>query len=165
MATAAAKVSNCLSGVGVSVGPAQTVAGTAAPGATITVRPGQTFEITESGPDDYDLDLTCAIGETSQDGPTIMIPPGSTATCTATNAFTTPTPTPTGSPTSTPTPPPSLSPTPPPYPSPSSKPPLPVTSGPGLAAPVAGTMLLVAGTILFVAARRRYGPRHRTNRQ
>jgi hypothetical protein len=68
--------------------PTQTVQGAAAPGNSVNVRPGQEYLITESPQPGYELaSLVCTIGGTTQPGPTLTIPPGYNASCTATNRY------------------------------------------------------------------------------
>jgi hypothetical protein len=70
--------------------PSATIHGAAAPGTTVTVRPGQTYQLTETGATHYQLaSFVCSVagGEPSS-GTTVTIPAGNTAlNCTATNAY------------------------------------------------------------------------------
>lgn len=64
--------------------------GAAAPGSTVTVRPGQTYQVTETGAGHYQLEsFVCAVeGGQPSSGTTLTIPAGNAAVgCTATNAF------------------------------------------------------------------------------
>lgn len=69
--------------------PTQTVTGTGSPGATINVRPGQEYRLTESGgPDHYVIGpISCTNGTTETSGREVTVASGEEQTCTLTNHY------------------------------------------------------------------------------
>ncbi|MDQ7908202.1 hypothetical protein RB614_27120 [Phytohabitans sp. ZYX-F-186] len=117
----------------------RTVAGTAEPGVTVDLRPGQRYEIGEESVHGYTLTgLSCGLGGTSAAEPVVTIPQGAGATCTAVSTY-------------------DPRPAPAPAPAPPGRNPaggpggFTLTSGPRLAALVAGGLLLLLGGLQLAA--------------